>query len=727
MLNNGGNALKKTPYSGFLIRLAKNRAGNVMPLVAAAVFPMAAMIGGAVDLSRIYMTQARLQNACDAGALAARRSMSGTTPTTADIDEGKKFFDFNFPTGSFGTGTVTRNYTAGSSMGTINGTASVQVPASIMKVFGRDNFDVSVNCSSTLNIPNTDVVFVLDTSGSMAQTISGDTQSKIAALRQAVKDFFVELGPGEASGPGRIRYGFVPYSSGVNVGRILNPTWVSDTAPYRTKVYTTTQAWTYVLGTESALSSWSSWSPAATPTTYNTATGFTGWALLGTTATSTITVGGTTYRYRHATATTSTTCSATNNLANSGTTMIARTDVAGTVTGPSLISTSNNPATYNATTPPTEQVLTYQNADPRTVTGYRYRWQSVGGTNGCWLERATANYNRTQTATSTKSITWTQVNRSTGWSYGVSTIDVSGLKNGTSWNASFNAANTAVSTISVNLSGVGATTIDVPASTNVTWRGCIEEAGTINTLTATSPISIPSTAYDMQIDLVPANDTQRWKPHLPELVWDSNGQWQGDSSWQANGWAACPSAAAKLRQFTSDVVSGLSTSFAAYIDGLAVIGGTQHDIGMVWGARMLSPDGIYASENNDTTAPGGFQIGRHIVFMTDGMMDARNQNYGPWGISRLDGRQVPTTQLDTDDGSTDMNDKHYRRMEMICNAAKAKGYTVWVVGFGITSLPQSLINCATDADHAAVASNSTALKARFKAIAETIGGLRLSL
>lgn len=728
MLNSGGNALKETPISGFLVKLARNRAGNVMPLVAAAVFPMAAMIGGAVDLSRIYMTQARLQNACDAGALAARRSMSGTAPTSADITEGNKFFDFNFPTGSFGTGPVTRTYSAGSSVGTVAGTASVDLPASIMKVFGRDTFNVSVNCSSTLNIPNTDVVFVLDTSGSMAQTISGDTQSKITSLRQAVKDFFVELGPGEASGPGRIRYGFVPYSSGVNVGRILNPNWVPDTASYRSKVNTVTQVWTYALGSESGLGSWSSWSPTTTPTSYDRSSGFSGWGRLGSNASSTITVDGTTYRYRHATATTSATCSATNTLAGSSTTMIARTDNAGTIAGPSLISTTNNPATYNATTPPTQQVLTYENTDTHTVTGYRYRWQSVSGTNGCWLERATANYDRTQTATSTKSITWTQIDRVTATNYGVASIDISGLKNGTSWNNSFVAANTAVSSMTVNLSGTGSTTINVPAATTVTWRGCIEEAGTINTLTATSPISIPSDAYDMQIDLVPSDDAQRWKPHLPELVWDStNGQWQGNSSWQANGWAACPSASSKLKQYTSDVVSGLSTSFADYVDGMSVIGGTQHDIGMVWGARLLSPDGIYASENNDSTAPGGFQIGRHIVFMTDGLMDARNQNYGPWGISRLDGRQVPTSQLDTDDGSTDMNDKHYRRMEMICNAAKAKGYTVWVVGFGITALPQSLINCATDSDHAAVASNSTALKARFKAIAETIGGLRLSL
>lgn len=725
---NGGKALKKAQKSGFLTRLAKNQAGNVMPLVAAAVFPMAAMIGGAVDLSRIYMTQTRLQNACDAGALAARRSMSGQTPTSDDIAEGNKFFNFNFPAGSFGATSVTKNYAAGTVVGTINGTASAQVPASIMKIFGQESFDVSVSCSSTLNIPNTDVVFVLDTSGSMGQTISGDPQPKIAALRQAVKDFFIELGPGEASGPGRIRYGFVPYSSGVNVGRILNPNWMLNTASYRTRVPTITQVWTYELGSESALGSWSAWTAA--PSTYTNASHFGGsWSRLSNTAGNTTTIGGTAYRHRSNVYTTSATCPNANILAGSSNTLVGKTDVAGAISAPSLQSTTNNPPTYNPTTPPTQQVLTYNRTEPHTATGYRYRWQSVSGTNGCWLEQNPDTYNKTQTATSTKSITWIQRDRVTAWTNASGNIDVSGLKNGTGWNASFSAANTTSTSMAVNLSGTGPTTIDVPAAQTITWSGCIEEAQSVNTITATSAIAIPSGAFDMQIDLVPSSDAQRWRPHLPDLVWDStDGQWQGQiSGWQSNGWAACPSPASKLAQYTSDVTAGLSASFASYVDDMAIIGGTQHDIGMVWGARLLSPDGIYASENNDAQAPGGFQIGRHIVFMTDGFMDARNQNYGPWGISRLDGRQVPTNQQDTDDGSTDMNDKHYRRMEMICNAAKAKGYTVWVVGFGISSMPTSLQNCATDADHAALASNATALKARFKAIAETIGGLRLSL
>jgi hypothetical protein len=151
------------------------------------------------------------------------------------------------------------------------------------------------------------------------------------------------------------------------------------------------------------------------------------------------------------------------------------------------------------------------------------------------------------------------------------------------------------------------------------------------------------------------------------------------------------------------------------------LGTTQHDIGLIWGARFLSPDGLMSATNSDETAPGGFAISRHIVFMTDGAMNAQNDVYGPWGISRLDGRQVPTSQ-----SSSSMNDIHNRRMVMICNAAKSKGYTIWVVGFGISSMPQALKDCASDSDHWALAQNSTDLNTKFSNIASTIGGLRLT-
>lgn len=720
---NGDKALKKAQKSGFLTRLAKNQAGNVMPLLGFLVFPMAAMVGGAVDLSRIYMVQTRLQNACDAGAIAARRGMVGASPSDSDKTIGNQYFDANFPAGSFGATSVTRSY--GGTDNKVVGTATAVVPATVMKIFGRDDFSVDASCTAVLSVPNADVMFVLDVSGSMLATPSGDTVSKIEGLKSAAISFYKALGAGSADpikGP-RIRYGFVPYGTNVNVGSLLNNNWMADTAPYRTRIATISQVWTYTLGTESGLGPWSGWSPATMPTSFNTQTGFTGWGLLSTNASTTINVNGTSYRYRHATANNATACSNLNNLANSGSTMIARTDVAGSLSGNSLQSTTNNPPTYNPANPPTQQVLTYNRQEPRTVTGYRYRWQSVGRTNGCWLERGNGSYNRTQTATSTRSITWLQQDSVTGWTYGVRTIDVSSLKaGGSTWNSTISIPDATTTNVTVRLSGQSATsTIAVPAPQTFQWRGCIEEAQSDNTITATSSLTIPDGANDMKVDLVPNSADEFWKPHLADFVWGPNAS--GTSYFQhSNTSDVCVTAARGLQRYADEA------AFKAYTDTLVAIStsNTQHDIGMVWGARLLSQDGVFGPTNRDSAAPQGYQVSRHLVFMTDGLMNSQKHYYGPWGISRLDGRDVPTTQLDVNNGSEDMNNKHYRRMEMICNAARQKGFTVWVVGFGMTTLPDQLKNCASGPENAVVASSSSALTKEFEKIAKNIGGLRLT-
>ncbi len=719
---NRGKALKKAQNSGFLTRLAKNQAGNVMPLLGFLVFPMAAMVGGAVDLSRIYMVQTRLQNACDAGAIAARRGMTGASPSNDDKTMGNQYFDANFPAGSFGATSVTRSY--GGTDNKVVGTATAVVPATVMKVFGQEDFSVAAKCTAVLSVPNADVMFVFDVSGSMNETPVGDTVKKIDGLKAAAISFYNALGAGSADankGP-RIRYGFVPYATNVNVGRLLNNNWMADTAPYRTRIATISQVWTYTLGTESGLSGWSAWSPATMPTSFNTQTGFTGWGLLGTNASTTINVNGTNYRYLHATANNATACSNLNNLANSGSTMIARTDVAGTLSGNNLQATTNNPPVYNAVAPPTQQVLTYNRQEPRTVTGYRYRWQSVSRTNGCWLERGNGSYNRTQTATSTKSITWLQRDSVTGWTYGVRPIDVSSLKaGGSTWNTTLSIPNSTTTNVTVRLSGQASTsTIAVPAPQTFQWRGCIEEAQSDNSITATSSLAIPSGANDMKVDLVPTNANEFWKPHLAEFVWGPN--WDGTSYMQhTNSSDVCVTAARGLQRYDTEA------AFKAYTDTLVPDGNTQHDIGMVWGARLLSQDGIFGPANKDSAAPQGYQVSRHLVFMTDGFMNSQKWYYGPWGISVLDGRDVPTTQQDVNNGgSQDMNNKHYRRMEMICSAARQKGFTVWVVGFGIATLPDQLRNCASGPDNAILAKDSATLAKEFQKIAKNIGGLRLT-
>ena len=87
----------------FLTRLRRDVAGNTLAIVAAAMIPLVAMIGSGVDLSRAYMAKSKMQSACDAASLAARRVMKDDALSSEVEATGKDFFGFNFPQGLYGT------------------------------------------------------------------------------------------------------------------------------------------------------------------------------------------------------------------------------------------------------------------------------------------------------------------------------------------------------------------------------------------------------------------------------------------------------------------------------------------------------------------------------------------------------------------------------------------------------------------------------------------------
>lgn len=699
--------------SGLMHRLRSDVRGNAMILTAAAIIPLAGLIGGGVDVARVYAVKSRLQHACDAGALATRRSMSGSTPTAADISEGNKYFNFNFRSGMFGvpSSKVSKGFTAGSAPGTINGSATAEVDFTMMRIFDFNSIDLDVSCTATVSIPNTDIMFVLDVTGSMEDTPTGDTSTKLAALQVATKDFFRELGPGTASGAGRIRYGFVPYSSSVNVGDVVgdqDSSWIlggttGETAQYPTR--------TPVTETEYYISALTPETAQSYGAAYNSTITFSSWTNYGTSGSTTVT--GVAYTNRFTNITTAT-CSAKSSPLDTD----ASTSSA---VGPTF--NNSNVPTHPATT----QTNNYRTTQNFTRTDYGYGWTRTSGSGSsalgtCQFRRRTAPFVRTTPSTTTQTATWSERLLLAGWTYGLADVDVSPfVQNGSGpnpsyWTGLFKSGQSNNPGGSYNGS-----------SATINWNGCIEESATVNTITGSSTITeAPSGAKDLLIDLVPSSASEKWKPQLRQLnyynSYDYGTMWYGHSSLLDGGFGACPSPASKLRSYAGDVDgSGLSSSFGAYVDSLNAIGGTYHDIGLIWGARLLSPDGIMASENADSTAPGGFQISRHLVFMTDGYMSAGKDNLDAWGINAVQGRVLPSNS-----SSTDLTAAHTKRMTLICDAAKRKGFTIWVIGFGIPSLTTELSNCATDTEHASVASNSTALKAKFKAIAETIGGLRLS-
>src|SRR3546814_13366417 len=68
-----------------------------------ALFRSIGLLGSGIDIGRAYMAQLRLQQACDAGVLAGRRAMTGTTYTDAAKAEANKMFNFNFTSNAYGS------------------------------------------------------------------------------------------------------------------------------------------------------------------------------------------------------------------------------------------------------------------------------------------------------------------------------------------------------------------------------------------------------------------------------------------------------------------------------------------------------------------------------------------------------------------------------------------------------------------------------------------------
>jgi hypothetical protein len=153
-----------------------------------------------------------------------------------------------------------------------------------------------------------------------------------------------------------------------------------------------------------------------------------------------------------------------------------------------------------------------------------------------------------------------------------------------------------------------------------------------------------------------------------------------------------------------------------YVNTLSPIGGTYHDIGMIWGARMLSTGGVFA-DGCDTY--NGMPCSRHIIFLTDGQLAPNCNSYTAYGVEQNDMRV-------TGGGSCpNQYDRHLQRFRMICNAAKSMNISIWVIALG-TTLSTDLQNCASNANQASTIADRATLIARFQQIGSQIGALRLT-
>jgi hypothetical protein len=139
---------------------------------------------------------------------------------------------------------------------------------------------------------------------------------------------------------------------------------------------------------------------------------------------------------------------------------------------------------------------------------------------------------------------------------------------------------------------------------------------------------------------------------------------------------------------------------------------------MIWGARFISSEGVFGSDN--PTRYNDRPVHKHIIFMTDGLIDTGDTLYSSYGIERLD-RRVTGGYI----SKSDLDGRHRKRFLMACNAAKEAGVSVWTIVFA-SGEDSTLRTCASSNDQYALSADSQSLIKRFKEIGKNIGALRLS-
>ncbi len=608
--------------SSFLQSLARNRSGNTLVMMAAFTIPLVILAGAGIDIGRQFLVKTRLQQACDAGALAGRKTMTATTGTALDTNsaaQAQLFFSSNFRSGWMGSSAVSFTPTR-TNDSQVTATATATVPMTLTRMFNNNSVVQTVSCTARFDIGDTDIMFVLDTTGSMADSTSGCsagsavsytrpdgttgyripecTSSKMAGLRTAVLSFYDTLAA-HASPAAHVRYGFVTYTSTVNAGLLLPASYIVDSYGYNTR------------------------------------------QLIG--------------DADYGTATTSTPAAA-----------------------------SSAACSALAVRAPT--------------TGYTATGTAV---------QKTASWN-----SSTNVCTITGQPKKPNWRYGKYTQDTSQFKLGS-----------AIADPSVVTGGT------------TKWQGCIEERDT----TVTTTFNQNSLPADLNPDTVPTSDATRWRPLWPDVTYfrgnvmspstvDNSGSSTNpygdttstsaagaytnvsDGFTQSAQLLSCGKPAKRLAVMTRTEVSNFvnATDFVP-------IGYTYHDTGMIWGTRLISPTGIFAS---DTAAwPGNTSPARYIVFMTDGAMNPNSNVYGMYGLEYYDKRIAGST-------GTSLTTYHNARFVAECAAAKARNITVFVIGFG-QALTTEMTNCASPGS-AFYASSNSALQDAFNSIALNVAALRLS-
>jgi len=194
-------------FAAFARRLRRDERGAIAVQFALLALPLAVLVFGLVDVSRVSLQRRQMQDALDAATLIAARS---TAVTDAELEAvGDPAFLAEVAGMNLGLTASSASFKMGADNHII-GTATATLQPIIANLWTKGNFPVTATSDVVRSSKNLEVSLVLDITGSMGGT-------RIADLKTAASDL-VDIIVKDVQAPFYSKVALVPYAAGVNVG-----------------------------------------------------------------------------------------------------------------------------------------------------------------------------------------------------------------------------------------------------------------------------------------------------------------------------------------------------------------------------------------------------------------------------------------------------------------------------------------------------------------------------
>ncbi len=195
----------------------QNASGNVSIIFGLSAVSLMLMVGGAIDVARVYSAKSKVQSVLDSAALAGGRAVqiSASHDPTAGITAATSYFQEMRPAHIGGAAPV---FTLVDNSSTLKGSISLAVATPFLKLVGFPQMQATLIAEAEIASggnggSNLEISLMLDTTGSM----SGQ---KIDDLKAAAKDL-VDIVVWDDQSAATSRVALAPFAPRVNVGSYM--------------------------------------------------------------------------------------------------------------------------------------------------------------------------------------------------------------------------------------------------------------------------------------------------------------------------------------------------------------------------------------------------------------------------------------------------------------------------------------------------------------------------